>query len=121
MVISKILNFFTCLVFIIYFAGESVHSLWNELGFNSDYSTLFYWINKGLFSFLITFLFSFYIINIQTKLIVRGGSFFLLGLALFQCLHILHYISNPLIWILICPAFIILVLIISKTCQQRIT
>ena len=120
-ILNKKMDFLACLVFVLYFAGELVYSFWLKFGFNPEYSTLFYWINKGSFVFLLAFIFSFYIVNKQAKIIVRGGAFFLLGLAIFQCLNILGYMNDSTFWIVLCPAFIFIILIVTKICPQRTT
>ena len=121
MIISRKIDVFACLVFLLYFTGESIHSIWVEIGFNSSYSDLFYWINKSLFGFLSTLALSLYVTHKQTKIIVRGGSFFMLFLGVFQCLTVLNYLTNPYIWIITCPLFVIFILITSKICRQQVT
>lgn len=115
LVLNKKISGFLCVIPLVYFAGITLYSLLPEITNFIDYNSIFwkvyYWANNTIFLFSLIFTFSYLIADRLTKLIIRGTSFFLLTLGIFQIIKTMGFSINKSVWISICPSFIIFILI----------
>ena len=111
-ILSKKLSGLLCTIPLVYFAGITLYSLLPELfEIPKLIKVLFYWINNTLFLFTLTFTFSYFLIDRLTKLLIRGTSFFLLTLGIFQIIKTMGFSLDKAVWISVCPMYIIFLLI----------
>ena len=111
-IINKKLTGIICIIPIVYFTGISLYSLVPELiEINKLTKLLFYWINNTVFISSIVFVFSKYVFDKRIKLLLKGTSFFLLTLGIFQIIKTLGISVDKIVWIMYCPIYIIFLLI----------
>ncbi len=103
------------IVSLVYFAGIACYSLLPDcIYINEKAQYIFYWINNTVFLFSITFLFANFVIERRTKILLRGLSFFLLSLGIFQIIKSSGIEVNQYLWAWFCPLYILFIKIIIK-------
>lgn len=123
-VINKRASELFSIVLLMYFTGIALYSLLPELqvtynlfpsiNYDSKWWDVFYWVNNLLVGGPSFYVFSYFIINRLTKLIIRGASFFLLTLGIFQIINTIGVDVGTVLWIIFCPTYIIFLLIAFK-------
>jgi len=109
---------------IFYFTGISLYTLLPEIvdfiPYDSAWWKVSYFINNGIFFFSLPFIASFLSYDPGVKILLRGTSFFLLSLSLFQIFKVLGFDISKLIWVSFCPIYIIFILILCKNGSRKI-
>lgn len=112
--INKNISGIICVISLIYFTGISMYTLVPEIKWIGDIDIkiwhVLYWVNNTVFLFSFTFILSYLIYDILTKIIVRGTSVFLLILGVFQIIKTLGYSVDSWAWMVLCPLYIVFLL-----------